>query len=100
MRWHRIAALLMFAAAPPVLAQAPVTTVVTQSRFTPDTPIETIAADPAGKAVLEAVFPDMLTHPEYPNFKGMSLSQVQPLAGGAITDDMIARAKTELAKVK
>ena len=100
MRWNRIATLLVIASAQPLLAQAPPAAVATATRFSLDTPIEAIAADPAGKAVLEAVFPDMLAHPEYPNFRSMSLNQVQPLAQGAITDEQMARAKAELAKVK
>lgn len=100
MRWHRVAVLLACAVTQPAFAQAPVVAVAGQSRLTLDTPIEAIAADAAGKAVLEAVFPDMLAHPEYANFKAMSLSQVQPLAQGAISDDQMARAKVELAKIK
>ena len=50
--------------------------------------------------MLDATFPDMLGHPEYANFKQMSLSEVQPLAEGAITDEMLTRAKTELARIR
>jgi hypothetical protein len=97
---HRLAILLVIVAPQPLLAQTPATTVPTSARLTLDTPIEAIAADPAGKAVLNAVFPEMLAHPEYATFKSTSLNQVQPLAQGAITDDMLAWAKTELAKIQ
>ena len=86
------------AAAAPSAAPAPAAAVTV--KFTLDTPIETIAADPAGKAVLDADFPGMLTHPAYDQFKGMSLAAVQPMSSGAITDEQLAKAKTDLAAVK
>ena len=107
------AALLAMTAAP-VLAQtatpaanaAPATPAATAAadaatpKFTLDTPIETIAADPAGKAVLDADFPGMTTHPAYEQFKGMSLAAVQPMSQGAITDAAMAKAKADLAALK
>ena len=72
----------------------------TAAKFTLDTPIEAIAADPAGKAVLEADFPGMLTHPMYDQFKGMSLAAVQPVSQGGITEEQLAKAKVDLAAVK
>ena len=98
---HLTAALLLaFAPVAPLLAQAAPAPAATQVRLNLDTPIETIAADPAGKAVLNAIFPEMLGHPEYENFKAMTLRQVQPLAQGAITDEAMAKAQAELAKIK
>lgn len=103
-------ALLAMTAAPafaqtapaPAPAPAPAATAdaAAAGKFTLDTPIETIAADPAGKAVLDADFPGMLTHPAYEQFKGMSLNAVQPMSQGAITDAQMAKAKTDLAAVK
>ena len=80
------------------LAQTP--SAAASPRFTLDTPIETIAADPKGKAVLDADFPEMLGHPSYPDFKAMSLTQVQPLSQGAISDAMLAKARSDLAALK
>ena len=85
------------AAAPAPAADASATAT---AKFTLDTPIEAIAADPAGKAVLDADFPGMLTHPAYDQFKGMSLAAVQPMSQGAITDEALAKAKVDLAAVK
>jgi hypothetical protein len=62
-----------------------------------DTPIEQIAANPAGKAVLDKDIPGLLTHPAYDQFKSMSLKEVQPMSQGALTDDMLAKAGTDLA---
>jgi len=84
----------------PTAASTPATDAATTAKFTLDTPIETIAADPGGKAVLDADFPGMLTHPAYEQFKGMSLNAVQPMSQGAITDAQMAKAKTDLAAVK
>ncbi|GAA0321009.1 hypothetical protein GCM10009087_34110 [Sphingomonas oligophenolica] len=88
------------ASAPAPAMAAPAAGAVATPKFSLDTPIETIAADPAGKAVLDADFPGMLTHPAYDQFKGMSLTAVQPMSQGAITDEQMAKAKTDLTALK
>ena len=70
------------------------------AKFSLDTPIETIVADPAAKAVLDADLPGVSTHPAYDQFKSMSLSQVQPMSQGALTDEALAKVKTDLAAIK
>lgn len=65
-----------------------------------DTPIETIIADPAGKAVIDKDMPDLQKHPMFDQIKAMSLRQVQPYSGGAITDDLIKKVETDLAAAK
>lgn len=70
------------------------------AKFTVDTPIETLVADPKANAVLDANFPGMTKHPMYEQFKGMSLKQVQPMSGGRIKDEQIAKANAELAAIK
>ena len=70
------------------------------SRLSIDMPIEAIAADPAGKAVLDANFPGMTTHAMYEQFKGMTLTQVQPMSNGNIKDEAVAKAKDDLAAIK
>ena len=69
------------------------------SHYDLDTPIEAIAADPAGKAVLDRDLPGLTTHPMYEQFKTMSLNDVQPMSQGAITDPALAKTKVDLAKV-
>ncbi|KQN19052.1 hypothetical protein ASE83_09015 [Sphingomonas sp. Leaf32] len=69
------------------------------AKLTIDSSIETIAADPKGKAILDANFPGMVAHESYPMFKGMSLKQVQPYANGRITDEQVAKVSAELAKL-
>lgn len=82
-------------------APAPAPAATTVAKFTLDTPIETLEADPAAKAVLTAnLGGDLTQHPMYENFKGMTLNQLAPMSGGKITDDVLKKVGTELAAVK
>lgn len=65
-----------------------------------DTPIETIAATAEGKAALDKNLPGLTTHEAYEQFKGMSLKQVQPMSGGAISDDAVKALQADLDKLK
>ena len=67
---------------------------------TDDTPIEAIAAIPAGKAALEKTMPELLTHPAYEQFKGMSLRALAPLSGDIITAEKIAAVEASLRAAK
>ena len=62
-----------------------------------DTPIERIAADPAGKAVLDKDVPGLLTNPNYPMIKGMNLKTVAALSSGRLDDQTLAQTKADLA---
>ncbi|MGN5374451.1 hypothetical protein [Sphingomonas hankookensis] len=66
----------------------------------PDTPIEAIIASPKGKAVMEKEMPTLLTHPMFDSFKAMSLRQLQPYSGGAITDEKLAAVTAALNAAK
>lgn len=85
-------------AAAPVAA--PPAAVAVVAKFTADTPLETIVADPAAKTVLEASVPGLTTHAMFEQFKSMSLKQLQPMSGGRITDEVLDKAVTALAAVK
>jgi hypothetical protein len=78
---------------------APAAPAAAAAKLTIDSSIESIAANPRGKAILDATFPGMLAHESYPMFKGMSLKQVQPYANGRITDEQVAKVAAELAKI-
>ncbi len=65
-----------------------------------DTPIETILADPAGKAVIDKDMPSLQTNPAFEQIKAMSLRQIQPYSGGAITDELIAKVEADLIAAK
>jgi hypothetical protein len=73
---------------------------VAVAKFTVDTPLETIVADPAGKAALDANMPGLTTHQMYEAFKGMSLKQLQPMSNGKITDAALVKVGAALAAVK
>lgn len=53
------------------------------------TPIGELAADPAAKAVLDKELPGVTQHPAYEQFKGMTLRQLQPMAGGMLTEEKL-----------
>lgn len=92
----------------PTPAPAPTTTPVppssatgeVSSKLTIDTPIETIAADPKGKAVLDADLANITSHPMYDQFKSMSLTQLQPMSQGALSNAALAKVKADLAAIK
>lgn len=84
------------AVALPTPADAP----AAAAKFNLDTPIEVLAADEKAKAVLMTDLPDLLPHPSYESFKGMSLRQVQPYSQGALTDELLAKVETDLAAIK
>jgi hypothetical protein len=65
-----------------------------------DTPIETIVANPAGKAVLDKDLPGLTTHAMYDSFKSMSLKALQPMSNGALTDAQLTQVQTDLAAIK
>lgn len=100
MKFLMTAALLaMPIAATAQTAPAPAPAPAAAGKLTIDSSIETIAANPKGKAILDATFPGMLAHESYAMFKGMSLKQVQPYANGRITDEQVAKVSTELTKL-
>jgi hypothetical protein len=70
------------------------------ARLNLDTPVETIYADPAGAAVLEANVPGMNKHEMYDMFKAMSLRALAPMSQGMITEAMLTKIEKELAAIK
>ena len=84
----------------PAPAPVPAATPAASGKFTLDTPIETIVADSAGKAVLDKDIPGMTAHPLYETFKGMTLNALQPAAQGQITDAQMAAVRADLAAIK
>lgn len=94
-----LAALAMLTPIAATARNAPAAPVAPAAKLTIDSSIETIAANPQGKAILDATFPGMLTHESYAMFKGMSLKQVQPYANGRITDEQVAKVAAALAKI-
>ena len=69
-------------------------------RLNLDTPIETIVADPAGKAVIDKDLPGTTTNPMYDQFKGMSINQVAPMVPDKLTPALLAKVSADLAAIK
>lgn len=83
-------------AAPAPAAAAPAAT----AKFSLDTPVEALMADPAAKAVVEAGVPGIATHESYDMFKAMTLNQLAPMAPDKLTPDVLAKIQTGLAAIK
>ena len=96
------------AAAAPALAQdqaaatpaAPAAPAATATKYSLDTPVEALIADPVARAVLTASLPDIDKHPSYEMFKGMSLNQLAPMAPDKLTPEKLEQVKIGLAALK
>ncbi len=92
------ATLLVFGAAAPVVAQdeAP-TTEAKAEALTIDNSIKELMANNATAAIIQKHLPGIDQHPAYGQFKTMSLIALQPWSAGAVTDEIIAAVKADLA---
>jgi hypothetical protein len=68
-------------------------------KYTLDTPIETLVADPRAKLVLDTDLPGLTTHPQFETFKGMSLIALSGFAPDKLTPDRLEKVKVELASL-
>ena len=59
-----------------------------------------MVADVQAKAVLDKFLPGTTTHPSYKMFKAMTLRQIQPYSGGAITAAALADVERELSTIQ
>jgi hypothetical protein len=64
--------------------------------YSQDTPLETLAADPAAVAILNKDLPGLLTDAQYPIFKHMSLKTLQQASGGDLSKDDVSKTVAEL----
>lgn len=102
-----LAALAAAAVASPAFAQDPhaghadhSAHAAAAAKFTLDTPVETIVADPAAKAVLDADLPGLTTHESYEMFKSMGLRQLAGFAPDKLTPEVLAKVEADLAAIK
>ena len=95
------AAALSVLAAAPAFAQAPAAPAdaAAAALSVESTPIETIAANPDAKAVLDKDLPGLTTHEAYDQFKSMTLSQVAPMGEGKITPEALKAVQADLDKL-
>jgi hypothetical protein len=89
-----IVASLLFAA--PACAQDDKTTSTTATPYGQDTPLETLAADPAAAAIINKDLPGLLTDAQYPMFKSMSLKTLQAASGGDLSKDDVSKTVADL----
>ncbi len=92
-------ALALAALPAPALAQA-ATETPAATAVSLDTPIEQLIAAEKTKAVLDARIPGLTSHPMLDQFKAMSLKQLQPMAGGQLTDAMLEAVAADFATGK
>lgn len=71
----------------------------TRVAFSLDTPVEVIAADPRGKAILDRDLPGLMSNPHYLLFSDMSLTQIAPMSGGRLTEVKLAKVQRDLAEL-
>lgn len=64
--------------------------------FSTKTPIEQIAANPDAKAVLERELPGFATHPQYDQFKAMSLEALEAMFPDAVPHERVKAVDTAL----
>jgi hypothetical protein len=67
--------------------------------FTLNTPVDRIAADPRGKAVLDRDVPGLMANKDYPMFDDMSLSEIALVSGGRLTRSKLALVKSDLIQI-
>jgi hypothetical protein len=67
--------------------------------FTLNTPVERIAADPRGKAVLDRDVPGLMANKNYPMFDDMSLSEIALVSGGKLTRSKLELVKSDLIQI-
>jgi len=97
-----LAAAPAFAQAPAAAAPAPAPAAAPAAAgalSVENTPIETIVANPAGKAVLDKDLPGLTTHEAYDQFKAMTLAQVAPMSQGALDDAKLKALQAEFDKI-
>lgn len=70
------------------------------AKFSIDTPIQDLYADPAAKAVMDKHLPGLTAIPQYEMIKAISLRQLQPYSDGKLTDELLSAVNTDLAKIK
>ena len=61
-----------------------------------DTPLETLAADPAAVAILNKDLPGLLTDAQYPIFKAMSLKAIQGASNGDLSKSDVEKTVADL----
>jgi len=88
------ASLLIYAS--PSWGQDEKTAAAGPASYSQDTPLETLAANPAAVAVLNKDLPGLLTDAQYPIFKHMSLKTLQEASGGDLSATDVSKTVADL----
>jgi hypothetical protein len=64
-----------------------------------DTPVEHIAADPRGKAILDHDVPGLMASQSYILFEDMSLAQIATVSGGRLTKEKLDVVQGDLSQL-
>lgn len=101
MRYTMIALLAALAAPAAVAQAAPAGQAAAAAKYTTaDTPISTLLEDPAAKAVLMKIIPEMAGNEQFAQAGGLTLKAVAGYTNGALSDEKLAEIDAELAKIK
>ena len=93
-----LSAALVATAPAMAFAQAPAAN--TQAAYsTSETEIGTLLDDPAAKAVLVKIVPEMATNDQIEMARAMTLKDIQQYSPDELTDEVLAKIDAELAKV-
>lgn len=108
-RFVRCGSLALVALGPAVLlgcvAKDPVTTVAAHppkaqpAAYSLNTPLDRIAADKRGKAILERDLPGLMASRSYVLFDDMSLSQIATMSGGRLSQTKLDMVEADLAQL-
>ena len=74
-------------------------TAATVWHFSLDTPVDKIASNPDGNAILKRDMPGLMTNPSYLLFADMSLSQIASLSGGRLPKTTLDQVQADLAQL-
>jgi hypothetical protein len=68
-------------------------------QFSLDTPVDRIAANERGKAILERDLPGLMSNKSYVLFDDMSLSQIATVSGGRLTEAKLDAVQADLSQL-
>jgi len=101
------AALAVTALSPAAIAAEPATTAApaaatpaTPKYTTADTEIGTLLDDPAARAILDKLVPEMTSNDQIDMARAMTLKSIQAYAPDDLTDELLAKIDAEFAKLK
>ena len=87
-------------AAPAAATPAAPATPATPKYTTADTEIGTLLDDPAARAILDKLVPEMTSNDQIDMARAMTLKSIQAYAPDDLTDELLAKIDAEFAKLK